>query len=231
MRRALLVSSSDAPGASGRAESVVSHSSTNTKSIANLSTPVDGPSLSFRRNSTPLTMPAERLKLPENRQDLLAHIAWLSDEINHVSQEKVNLALATYDSVRWSQARLLVLMGSPTGVAGGTTHSHSGPGHQGTESIHCQGCFASCHSSSRACRSSVARAAHPSRTQRRRRRPFARFSYPATTSRPRNQSIEIKKEGKEPRGCCRRTCPTHDHSSGHPGKRRALLLLRSAIFW
>ena len=47
-----------------------------------------------------MLLPSERAKQPNSTRELLSHIGWLSEELLRASQEKVNLAQATYDSVR-----------------------------------------------------------------------------------------------------------------------------------
>lgn len=49
-------------------------------------------------SSAPMSVPIERTRKPETSREYLSHIAWLSEEVLHASQEKVNLAQATYDS-------------------------------------------------------------------------------------------------------------------------------------
>ncbi|THV08083.1 hypothetical protein K435DRAFT_959532 [Dendrothele bispora CBS 962.96] len=58
-----------------------------------------GPSSSQRTSSTPMSIPLERTKVPETTMGMLSHIAWLSEESVHASQEKVYLAQAAQDSI------------------------------------------------------------------------------------------------------------------------------------
>lgn len=51
-------------------------------------------------SSAPMPVPIERTRKPKTSREYLSHIAWLSEEVLRASQEKVNLAQATYDSVR-----------------------------------------------------------------------------------------------------------------------------------
>ncbi|KAH6918824.1 hypothetical protein BKA70DRAFT_1087832 [Coprinopsis sp. MPI-PUGE-AT-0042] len=46
-----------------------------------------------------LPMPRERMRTPQTSREHLSHVAWLSEELLRSSQEKVNLAQATADSV------------------------------------------------------------------------------------------------------------------------------------
>ncbi|KAF5324586.1 hypothetical protein D9611_004456 [Ephemerocybe angulata] len=46
----------------------------------------------------PMPVPIERTRQPRTSREYLSHIAWLSEEVLRASQEKVNLAQATYDS-------------------------------------------------------------------------------------------------------------------------------------
>lgn len=52
------------------------------------------------RTSTPLSLPAERIKPPQTGKEMLAHVAWLAEELMSAAQEKVNLAQAAHDYVR-----------------------------------------------------------------------------------------------------------------------------------
>ena len=52
------------------------------------------------RTSTPISVLSEPLKPPRTTREMLSHMAWLSEEILRTSEEKVNLAQTTYDSVR-----------------------------------------------------------------------------------------------------------------------------------
>jgi len=60
------------------------------------------------RTPTPMSIPPERLKIPQTSREMLSHMAWLSEEILRASQEKVNLAQSAYDSVSVSQRPLHV---------------------------------------------------------------------------------------------------------------------------
>ncbi|KAJ3821027.1 hypothetical protein EV361DRAFT_497074 [Lentinula raphanica] len=51
------------------------------------------------RPSTPLSLPAERMKPPETGKEILSHIAWLAEEVVSAAQEKVNLAQAAHDYI------------------------------------------------------------------------------------------------------------------------------------
>lgn len=51
------------------------------------------------RTPTPMSIPPNRMKMPQTTREMLSHIAWLSEEILRASDEKVNLAQAAYDSV------------------------------------------------------------------------------------------------------------------------------------
>lgn len=51
------------------------------------------------RMSTPMSLPPNRVKRPTTTREMLSHAAWLSEEIQRASDEKVNLAQAAYDSV------------------------------------------------------------------------------------------------------------------------------------
>ncbi|KAF7971640.1 hypothetical protein HWV62_20676 [Athelia sp. TMB] len=53
----------------------------------------------FTRVSTPMPLPPNRVKRPQSTREMLTHTAWLSEEIQRASDEKVNLAQAAYDSV------------------------------------------------------------------------------------------------------------------------------------
>ncbi|KAL1730064.1 hypothetical protein EV714DRAFT_211747 [Schizophyllum commune] len=55
--------------------------------------------LSTPRTPTPFGIPPERTKPPETTRQMLSHLAWLSEEIVHASEEKVHIAQAAYDSV------------------------------------------------------------------------------------------------------------------------------------
>jgi hypothetical protein len=57
-------------------------------------------SLATTRTPTPMSIPPNRMKPPQTTREMLSHIAWLSEEIQRASEEKVNLAQAAYDSVR-----------------------------------------------------------------------------------------------------------------------------------
>lgn len=46
-----------------------------------------------------LPMPRDRMRTPQTSREHLSHVAWLSEELLRSSQEKVNLAQATADSV------------------------------------------------------------------------------------------------------------------------------------
>ncbi|EAU88434.1 hypothetical protein CC1G_05200 [Coprinopsis cinerea okayama7 len=46
-----------------------------------------------------MAIPRERARAPETTREYLSHVAWLSEELLRASQEKVNLAQATTDSV------------------------------------------------------------------------------------------------------------------------------------
>jgi hypothetical protein len=59
-------------------------------------------SLAVTRTPTPMSIPPDRMKLPQTTREMLSHIAWLSEEVLRASQEKVNLAQAACDSVRSS---------------------------------------------------------------------------------------------------------------------------------
>ncbi|RXW13025.1 hypothetical protein EST38_g12828 [Candolleomyces aberdarensis] len=53
-----------------------------------------------------MPVPIERTKKPETSREHLSYIAWLSEEILRASQEKVNLAQATYLAIREQEASL-----------------------------------------------------------------------------------------------------------------------------
>lgn len=77
--------------------------STETPADADEKAPASGPTvvLPTRTNSSaPMPVPIERTRKPKTSREYLSHIAWLSEEVLRASQEKVNLAQATYDSVR-----------------------------------------------------------------------------------------------------------------------------------
>jgi len=48
---------------------------------------------------TPMSISPECAKSPQTTREMLSHIGWLSEELWRASEEKVNLAQATYDSV------------------------------------------------------------------------------------------------------------------------------------
>jgi len=56
-------------------------------------------SVATPRTPTPISIPPERAKSPHTTRELLSHIGWLSEELSHASEEKVNLAQAGCDSV------------------------------------------------------------------------------------------------------------------------------------
>ncbi|TEB36056.1 hypothetical protein FA13DRAFT_1727613 [Coprinellus micaceus] len=61
-------------------------------------TPIPTMILPERTNSSaPMPIPIERTRQPKTSREYLSHIAWLSEEVLRASQEKVNLAQATYD--------------------------------------------------------------------------------------------------------------------------------------
>lgn len=71
-------------------------------SKAGLNTPlrkVQTASISTPRTPTPMGVPPERVKPPETTREMLSHIAWLTEELQRASREKVNLAKAATDSV------------------------------------------------------------------------------------------------------------------------------------
>jgi len=59
----------------------------------------DPTSATTLRTPPPLSIPPERVKSPRTTREMLSHIAWLSEELLHASEEKVNLAQAGYESV------------------------------------------------------------------------------------------------------------------------------------
>ena len=59
------------------------------------------------RMSTPMSLPPNRVKRPQSTREMLTHTAWLSEEIQRASDEKVNLAQAAYDSVSFIRHFLL----------------------------------------------------------------------------------------------------------------------------
>ncbi|KAJ4488305.1 hypothetical protein J3R30DRAFT_3363914 [Lentinula aciculospora] len=83
------------------------HSTPTAFSSNNTSTPLllqtllrsQRPSALTPRPSTPLSLPAERVKPPETGKEILSHVAWLAEELMSAAQEKVNLAQAAHNYI------------------------------------------------------------------------------------------------------------------------------------